>query len=117
MKRASLFAVFAALGLVLTGLSQCRMVTVPDNAASSTQLSVEADNQRSKCRHVCDRKWAKDKRAEEKRYRRAYRACHGDRACQVAAHDTHEANEDVLAATRKACKNGCYNEGAVSGGR
>src|SRR5437762_4107867 len=81
----------AALGLLVVGLSQCRMAS--DNI---TGVSMEAGrlSQRGQCVKACNETFEAGMRAEESRYKDAARACGGDKACKDAAKKTHDANVD-----------------------
>jgi len=98
----------AALGLLVVGLSQCRMVS--DNITGvnvgSNRLSAKGQ-----CVKACNDAYEDGARAEESRHKEATRACGNDKACKDAENKVHDANMDKLQDQRKNCKRGCYNEG------
>jgi hypothetical protein len=102
----------AALGLVVVGLSQCRL------ASDVTGVEVQAGRLSSKgqCIKACNDDYSAAKRAEEDRYRDATKACGKDKDCKDKVKADHDRISDQLDDARKACKKGCYNEGGGNGG-
>ncbi len=98
----------AGLGLTLS-LTQCRMVQ--DNIAG-VRLTPGSLSKRNSCRKDCDQKFQAAQKAEEQRHKAAERACGSkDHACKKKEDALHHANQQELERDRRACKDGCYNEG------
>jgi len=103
----------AALGLVVVGLSQCRLAsdTITGIDAQASRLS-----SKGACVKSCNDVYESAKRAEEERFRDATKACGKDKDCRDRVKSDHDRITDQLDDARKACKKGCYNEGGGHSG-
>ena len=107
-------ALAAVLGLSAVGLTQCRLV---DDTVTGVDLKSNSQlNLRSTCVRQCNEQFKACKRAEEARHKAAKRACASDSACKKAEEKLHHQNLKDCEAQKKACKRGCYNEGAGDAG-
>jgi len=111
-------ALAAVMGLALVGLTQCRLVN--DTVTGVDLQSNTGLNARSDCVRHCNEKFKTCKRAEEALHKANKKACDllSDNNARKACNKTeqrrhHDAHKDCVAA-KKACKAGCYNEGAGS---
>lgn len=111
-------ALAAVLGLAVVGLTQCRLVddTVTGvDLKSSTGLKARSD-----CRRQCKEKEKQCKRDEDALHKANKAACKllpnsADRKlCDKDEKRRHKDAKKACKAAAKACKNGCYNEGAGS---
>jgi hypothetical protein len=112
-------ALAAVMGLALVGLTQCRLVndtvTGVDLNSSATGL-----NARSDCVRHCNEKYKVCKRAEEALHKANKKSCdliadsNDRKACKKAEQVRHHDAHKQCVSAKKACKAGCYNEGAGS---
>ena len=111
------FALFSGLlGVMLMGLTQCRMV---DDTITGVGLQTESSlhGRGSDCTKRCNREFKKAKREEDGRYRKAKHACHGKKDCRKKVEREHQRILNKLTQEKRACKRACYNEGAGGIGR
>ena len=109
------FALLSFLGLVVAGLSQCRMVN--DNVTGVDLTAQSTVGSHSDCIRRCEEGFKDKLRDEDGRYDRDLRSCGRDRDCQGHHRHNHDCRVDKHKDDLKDCKRKCYNEGNGSGGR
>lgn len=111
-------ALAAVLGLSAVGLTQCRLV---DDTVTGVDLKSNTGlNAKSDCVRQCNEKHKACKRAESALHKANDKACKllptsaERKLCKKEEKIRHKAAKKACDAAKKACKSGCYNEGAGS---
>lgn len=109
-------ALAAVLGLSAVGLTQCRLV---NDTVTGVDLKANTGlNAKSACNRQCNEKQKACKRAEEALKKANQKACKllptsaERKLCKKQESIRHKAAKKACDADKKACKAGCYNEGA-----
>ncbi len=113
LRRGVTFIALAAfLGLTAVGLSQCTL----SKSVTGLDVKVDENYKSGDCKDLCNDAYKDAKRYEDDRYEAAKKACGRDKDCKKKQEEIHKDNEDKIKGQKKACKNGCYNEGGGHGG-
>lgn len=136
LHRSGTLALVLGSGLVIMGLSQCRMMNDPVTGVDVRNNGVYGDDKDddddrdekgrgvSACEHQCQREYRQCRRAENRRHEEAKDACRKikdtseRRMCRKAEERLHRAEVRECRAERRQCKRECrYREGSGKGGR
>ena len=107
-------AFIAGVIAIAASLSQCRLV---EDRITGVERTPGSGSARSSCVADCNEQYKAGRKAENDRHRAALQACGDDKTCRKTEDELHEANLEQLVAQLQSCKQGCYNEGSIGGGR
>ncbi len=109
----SLLALFALLGFVAVGLSQCK--AVQDNLTGVSAGLAKAGP--GGCISKCARDYADSNRVEIELHVANVQGCDGDPVCEALEEARHEAAVDRIVAGRENCFNECRYQSGGTGGQ
>ncbi len=113
IRRVASFAGLAAvLSLVALGLSQCRIVD--DRLTGIRVQSLRGSS--ASCIAQCQSAANQAVRSESQLHTTNVKACNRDPACLAAEEARHEAALASIGAARRACMDGCHQQGRGQGG-